>query len=299
MRGRIVLFVVLALVTALVGAYVGRSTNTPTAIGEPSTATSADPSAGSVQRRPSGSGSLRPPAASSQQMGHKAGGPTAAGNPGSNATQPGHQPAAKPAPQPPPSTGPVRFGKVTTTPSDASVVTSIALDDHRALTTTFDNIQVGNEEPPKPNATRSFAMTLPLTGGAKGEMLRFYVQGAAFAAEGAYARLTLKLNGQATHRYYRNGFRDTFDEVLEVPATPATTYRLEGVVEVHQDPSNGKTDARRRTGWSSSLRTGVLAGHRNSGVQGAETPHRRRGHAGRRPATASRCAGTRGTAPRR
>jgi hypothetical protein len=54
-------------------------------------------------------------------------------------------------------------------------------------------------------------------------------------------RLTLKLNGQATQRYYRNGFDDSFIEVLEVPATPATTYRLEGVVEIHQDPGNGKT----------------------------------------------------------
>jgi hypothetical protein len=26
-----------------------------------------------------------------------------------------------------------------------------------------------------------------------------------------------------------------------VPASPATTYRLEGVVEIHQDPGNEKT----------------------------------------------------------
>jgi hypothetical protein len=85
-------------------------------------------------------------------------------------------------------------------------------------------------------------MTLPLTDGAKGETLSVYVQGTAFAAaEGTYARLTLKLNGQATFRYYRNGFNDNFIEQLEVPASPATTYRLEGVVEVHQDPGNEKT----------------------------------------------------------
>jgi hypothetical protein len=235
MRGRTVLFIVLAVAVALAGVYLGWSTNTPTAVGEPSTATSADPSAGSVQHRPSGSGSLRPPASSSQKTGQQTGSPTAAGNRGGTA-QPGHQPTPQQ-----PAAGPVHFGKVTTTPSDASVVTSIAPDDHRALTTTFDNIQVGNEEPPKADATRSFAMTLPLTNGAKGETLRFYVQGTAFAAEGTYARLTLKLNGQATHRYYRNGFNDDFDEVLEVPATPATTYRLEGVVQIHQDPGNGKT----------------------------------------------------------
>lgn len=243
MRGRIVLFLVLTVAVALLGVYLGRSTTIPRAVGEPATTTQADSSVGSVQRRPSGSGSLRPPAASSQRTRQQTGPPTAAGNPG-GVTQPDHKPttkpAVKPAPQPQPAAGPVRFGKVTTTPSDASVVTSVAPSDHRALTTTFDNIQVGNEKPPKPEATRSFAMTLPLTGGAKGETLRVYVQGMAFAAEGTYARLTLKLNGQATHRYYRNGFDNTFVEQLEVPATPATTHRLEGVVEVHQAPG---TDA--------------------------------------------------------
>jgi hypothetical protein len=241
MRGRIVLFIVLAVAVALVGVYVGWSANTPKAVGQPSTATPADSSVGSAPRRPSGSGSLRPPAASSQRTRQQTGSPTAAGNPG-GATQPDHKPAtkpaAKPAPKPQPAAGPVRFGKVTTTPSGDTATLDVAPSDHRALTATFSDrvVQVGPgaTEP----ATRSFAMTLPLTDGAKGETLKVYVQGYAFAQEnvGAYAQLTLKLNGQGTARYYRSGWDDSFVEVLEVPATPATTYRLEGVVEVHQAP---------------------------------------------------------------
>jgi hypothetical protein len=92
-------------------------------------------------------------------------------------------------------------------------------------------------------ATRSFAMTLPLTDGAKGETLRVYVLGSAFVQEsgGAYARLTLKLNGQGTVKYYPSGFNHEVYEVLEVPATPTTTYRLSGVLEVHQAPASGGT----------------------------------------------------------
>jgi hypothetical protein len=134
--------------------------------------------------------------------------------------------------------GPVRFGEVTTTPSGNTTTLDVAPSDRRALTAVFSDrvVQVGPgaTEP----ATRSFAMTLPLTDGAKGETLRIYIQGYAFVqeSEGAYAQLTLKLNGQGTVRTYRSGWDDSFIEVLEVPATPATTYRLEGVVEVHRNP---------------------------------------------------------------
>jgi hypothetical protein len=241
MRGRIVLFIVLAVAVALAGVYVGLSANTPKAVGEPGTSTAADSSVGSVQRRPSGSGSLRSPAASSQQGGHETGSPTAAGNPGGTATQPGHQPATEPAPKPPPSPGPVRFGKVTTTPS-AGVVTSVALSDRRALTTTFDDMSagsgVGNEEVTSPYASRSFSMTLPITGGAKGEALKVYVQGMAVTTTGTSARLTLKLNGQVKARDFPAGWEDSFIEWLEVPAIPATTYQLQGVLEVDQDPGS-------------------------------------------------------------
>jgi hypothetical protein len=233
MRSRtVVLFVVLAVAIALAGVYVGWSTNTPKAVGEPSIATPTGSSVGSTQRRGSGSGPARSPAASPRGTRQQTGAPNAAGSPGGNAPQRGHNPGTQP------NTEPVRFGKVTTTPSDG-VETSVA-PAHRALVTTFNDIQVGNEEPPKPDATRSFSMTLPLTGGAKGETLEVIVQGMAIGPRGASAKLTLRFNGQATVRYYRNGFDDTFAEVLEVPATPATTHRLEGVVEVHHDPANGR-----------------------------------------------------------
>jgi hypothetical protein len=240
MRSRtVVLFVVLAVAIALAGVYVGWSADTPKAVGEPSIAPPTGSSVGSTQRRGSGSGPARSPAASPRGTRQQTGSPNAAGNPGGNAPQRGHNPGTQPTSPPQPNTEPVRFGKVTTTPSDG-VQTSVAPSDRRALTTTFDDVQVGNEEPPKPDATRSFSMTLPLTGGAKGETLEVIVQGMANGPRGASAKLTLKLNGQATVRYYRNGFDDTFAEVLEVPATPATTHRLEGVVEVHHDPANGE-----------------------------------------------------------
>jgi hypothetical protein len=130
---------------------------------------------------------------------------------------------------------------VTTTPSDDSVPTSIAESDRRALTTTFDNMQVGNKEVAKPDATRSFSMTLPLTDGAKGETLWAHVQGLAFAAESASARLTLKLNGQVKVRTFSAGWDNTFLQTLQVPAIPATTYQLSGMVEVHQDPGSKGT----------------------------------------------------------
>jgi hypothetical protein len=233
MRGRIVLFVILAIVTALVSVWLGWPTTTPKAIGEPATTTQADSPVGPTQRRGSGSGPSRSPTASSP----KAGPPRTGANLAGNATQPGQPPATKPASPPPPSTDPVRLGKVTTTPSNSD--TSIQ-DEGRALTTAFeDRVVEGGPGATEP-ATRSFAMALPLTDGAKGETLRVYVQGYAFVQEsgGAYARLTLKLNGQGTVRYYRSGWDDSFIEVLEVPAIPATTYRLSGVLEVHQNPGS-------------------------------------------------------------
>jgi hypothetical protein len=130
----------------------------------------------------------------------------------------------------------VRFGKVRTTPSGNTTTLSVAESDHRALTVTFDDRQVYVQQNQTGDRRRSFSITLPLTGGAKGETLRMYVQGYAFAQGDAYAQLTLRLNGQRTSRYYRDGFDNSFVEVLEVPATPARTYRLEGVIEVHRNP---------------------------------------------------------------
>jgi len=129
MRGRIVLFVVLAVVLALVGVYVGWSTNTPTAVGEPAPATPADLSVGPIQHRGSGSGPASPPKASPPNAPPpkasppnapppKACSPTAAAPPAAYATPSGQEPEAEPASQPQESADPVRFGKVTTTPSN-------------------------------------------------------------------------------------------------------------------------------------------------------------------------------------
>jgi len=130
----------------------------------------------------------------------------------------------------------VRFGKVTTTSADDL---SVAPSDHRALTATFPDREVhvlpGATEP----ATRSFAMTLPLTDGAKGETLRVHVQGYAYI-QGANAALTLKLKGHGTVRGFPSGFSDGYVEVLVAPATPATAYQLSGVLKAHPAPG---TDA--------------------------------------------------------
>ena len=222
MRGRIVLFIVLAVAAALAAAYLGVSAGAPKAAVQPPPATTASSPPGSGHDRTPGPGPTRSPTAPSPHTEPKTG-----------------PPAPPPATKPPPSTGPVRFGKVTVTPSGDTASLDVAPSDHRALTATFSDREVqvapGATEP----ATRSFAVTLPLTDGAKGETLRVYVQGYAFAQEGAYAQLTLKLNGLSSVRYYRSGWDDSFVEVLEAPATPATTYRLEGVLEVHQKPGTG------------------------------------------------------------
>ena len=194
MRGRIVLFIVLAVAIALVGVYVGWSTYTPKAIGEPSTPISSH----SV-------GSPKPPT---------------------------DQP---PRDQPPTDSAEVRFGRVVVTePSDDTQDLAVS-SDNETLTVRFSDREVDTQtEVP----TRSFAMTMPLTDGAKGKTLRVYVQGYAFVDEGASARLTLRLNGLVKVRNFTAGSDDEFVQTLELPATPATTYQLEGVVEVQQDPGS-------------------------------------------------------------
>jgi hypothetical protein len=236
MRGRIVLFIVLAVAAALAAAYLGVSSGAPNAADKPPAAATPSSPAGSAPGRTPGPGPTRSPTGPSRQMPtaapptpvpSKAPTPKASANPGGTATQSAT------------STGPVRFGKVTVTPSGDTASLDVAPSDHRALTANFSDREVqvaqGSTEP----VTRSFAMTLPLTGGAKGETLRVGVRGFAVAEEGAYAQLTLKLNGLSSVRYYSSGWEDGFDEVLEAPATPATTYRLEGVLEVHQKPGSG------------------------------------------------------------
>jgi hypothetical protein len=234
MRGRIALLIVLAVVIALAGVFVGWSTKTPKAIGESATPTD------SPVESPKASTPTAPTTP-------KASTPTAPTTPRATtprattprATTPRATTPRATTPTLPVPIGEVRFGKVTTTPSGDTVDTSIAESDRRALTTTFDDRVVEGGPGATEPATRSFAMTLPLTDGAKGETLRVYVQGYAFVQErgGAYARLTLKLNGQGTVKYYRSGFNDEVFEVLEAPATPGTTYQLSGVIEaLRRDP---------------------------------------------------------------
>jgi hypothetical protein len=238
MRGRTVLFVVLAVVLALVGVYVGWSTNTPSAGGEPAPATPADLSVGPIQHRGSGSGPASPPKASPP----KACSTTAAAQPAAYATPSGQEPEAEPASQPQERADPVRFGKVTSTPSNDTVETGVS-DDRRTLTTTFSDrkVEVGKGGSKKCDATLSFAMTLSLTDGAEGETLWIYVQGYAFVQGGARAQLTLKSNGQVRVKDFPAGSNDSYLQTLQLPAIPATTYQLSGVVELHQDPDTGGT----------------------------------------------------------
>jgi hypothetical protein len=247
MRGRIALLIVLAVVVALAGVFVGRSTNTPKAIGEPATPTDSpveSPKASTPRvttPRATTPKATTPRVTTPRVTTPRATTPRATTP---KATTPKATTPKATTPKLPVPSGEVRFGKVTTTPSGDTVDTSIAESDRRALTTVFsDRVVQGGPGATEP-ATRSFAMTMPLTDGAKGETLRAYVQGYAFVQErgGAYARLTLKLNGQGTVKYYPSGFDNEVFEVLEAPATPGTTYQLSGVLEVlRRDPgTNGE-----------------------------------------------------------
>jgi hypothetical protein len=256
MRGRIVLFVALAVLTALVGAYAGWSTSTPKAAAE---APPSDPSVGAIPAAdpaPSGSPAVpRPKArtapASAPNAYPSAKAPATPASPAKavppkagaagGATQSGHKPGAPSTPQPPRPAEPVRFGPVVG--SGWGSVTDVAPSDRRALTTTFSDFQVdvGNGESAQPDATRSFSMTLPLTDGAKGEMLRVYFQGFALVGQGATARLTVRGNGQVRVRNFPVGWDDSFLQTLELPAIPATTDHLSATIEVHQAPGSEGT----------------------------------------------------------
>jgi hypothetical protein len=234
MRGRIVLFVALAVVTALVGFYADWSTNTPEAVAE-APVPGSEPSRPSATRSPKRSDA---PAAAPKGSAEKAAVPPASAprpgaHPAGTTAQPGHKPGAPPASQPQRRTDPVRFGRVAT--SGANGETDIA-DDRRALTTTFSDLEVtvGNGAVTEPDATRSFSMTLPLTDGAKGETLRVHAQGFAFTQDGATARLTLRGGGRVTVKDIPTGSERDLLQTLELPASPATTYQLSADIELHQ-----------------------------------------------------------------
>jgi hypothetical protein len=276
MRGRTVLFVALAVVTALVAAYLGWSTGTPRAAGDPST-----PSKGATHQKASGSAAAALPGAPSKGSATKASPPKASptkesppkGSPpkGSPPKAPppkgcltaDARPAAyvTPADEEPatgtenePATDPatdaaaqaaegdeVHFGPMAEG-SHGHVDTSVS-PDRQALTTTFDDLQVevGNGKVTSCDATRSYTMTIPLTGGGHRSVLRFHVQGYAFVAKGVTARMTVRGNGRTTARDFPAGTEDSFLQTVELPATPGTTYRLESVVELHQDPGTYRT----------------------------------------------------------
>jgi hypothetical protein len=234
MRGRIVLFAVLAAVVALVAVYVGWSTSTPKAAGEPSTATPSDSTVRSTQQQASGSTPSRSPAASSPKApAPKVSSPTSSPQ---AEPKPKPKPKSKPGSQPRPSTDPVRFGPVSTTPSDDTLDVSTS-DDRRALSATFSALEVTVGDPDATDVTtRSFAMTVPLTKGVKGNTLKVFAQGYVVTEkEGATARLTLRGNGRTTVENFPAGWDDSFLHVMELPATPGTTYRLTAVIEIHQN----------------------------------------------------------------
>jgi hypothetical protein len=239
MRGRIVLFVVLAVVLALAGVYVGWSTNTPKAVGEQ--ATPADVSVSSPQRRDSGSGPARSPTGSPKgSAGHgsssKDSAPNSAPKKGANhagTTTPSGNTSAQPsASEPQHRAGPVRFGPVTT--SGLSSVTDIA-GDRRALTTTFSDFEVTVDgASAEPVYTKTFSMTVPLTDGAEGETLRVHASGFTILEEGAKARIALKGGGQQLLKGFATGSDEEYVETLELRARPGVIYQLSFAIEINR-----------------------------------------------------------------
>jgi hypothetical protein len=293
MRGRIALFVVLAVVVALVAAYVGWSTNTPKAVADP-TATPSDSSVDATEHRAPGSGrsgssggapGIKPPKtppktppkgqppeacspeATAKLAAHATQPDEATAKLAAYVTEPEEEPAqseeepaqsdqepAQPDQEPATDAAPtdsapesvttddtLHLGPVTPEGDHEHVSVSVS-DDREALTAVFDNLEVQVWQGTECDLTKSFDMTLPVVGTAKGETLKFYVQGYAFASH-ASARLTIKHHGR---RLYVRDFPDGTDESylanLELPAFPGATYQLSTVIEVHHTPG-GKGDA--------------------------------------------------------
>jgi hypothetical protein len=243
MRGRTVLFVVLAVVMALGGVYIGWSTSSPKAAADaPATPPS---SLGPAQE--AGSTRSRSPGAAGPKVSADKG-TTDKGTTGKGATVPGGKPAPPPSSKPQPSPGPVRFGQVTTAgrPNDTAVS-----DDRRVLTTSFEDFEViDNPASGEPAATKSFSMTLPLTDGAEGETLKVTAQGFVYLGDGATARLTLRGGRRTIIKGFAPGSDEPFVQTLELPATPGRTYQLSVVIEIYKDAAG--------EGWGSSLNAATL-----------------------------------------
>ena len=262
MRGRIVLFIVMAVAAALAAAYLGVSAGAPKAAGKPPTATTASSPAGSTHNRTPGPGPVRSPTAPSQQTGQteqkmgspkaappkaappKAAPPQAAPPKACSSTAAAQPPAVTILSDPPPSpTDPMHFGQVSTTSFDDSAQISMS-GDYQALTTTFSkfviatgrNVENGSGEC---DVTRSLSMTLPVTGPAQAGKLGFYVGGYVWTDQGASAQLTLRGNGQVKVQRFPAGFDDSYVLALEFPVTPGATYTVSVQLEVHQNPGTG------------------------------------------------------------
>lgn len=236
MRARIVLLVALAVVTALVVFYAGWSTNDPTptaepAVSPPSSSLGHTQAAGAARSRAPVATTPKPsppnPSTPKAAIGHSA--------------RPGQGSGTPPTSPPPRPTGPVRFGQVATTPSDDTLDTATS-PDRRALSTTFSEFEVvADPAAADPGTSKAFAMTLPLTNGATGDVLGFHVSGFAITNAGATARLTLRGGGKVKVRDIPTDSDIEIVESLWLPATPGTTYRLSVILEVHKDAA-GKGD---------------------------------------------------------
>jgi hypothetical protein len=222
MRGRTVLFVVLAVVLALGGVYVGWSTSSPKAAAD-APATPPSP-VGSAQE--AGSTRSRSPGTAAPK-----------GSADKGSTEPGDQPAPPPSSKPQRPTGPVRFGQVTTAGRPSEIVVS---DDRRALGPTFSDFEVIiGPAAAEPSATKSFSMTLPLTDGANGDVLGFHVSGWSATTAGATARMTLRGGGKVKVRDIPTDADVEIVESLWLPATPGITYQMSVVLEIHKDAAGG------------------------------------------------------------
>jgi hypothetical protein len=135
----------------------------------------------------------------------------------------------------------VRFGPVTAA-GRPGIVTDVA-GDRRALTTTFSEFEVTVDAASgEPDPTKTFSMTLPLTGGAEGETLKVYAQGYAFLDAGATASVTLRGGGRTVVKGFASGSDDSYLQALELPARPGVTYQLSFAVDVHRGAGEGAGD---------------------------------------------------------
>lgn len=238
MRSRILLFVVLATTIAMLTACGGRSTNPPNADSKTSTAAPSSPSVGSNPR--TAGGDTAPAAPSNPSVGstpRQTPGDTQSPTPPRCSPSPSVKAGATAGPSgtelpaaPPPSADSVRFGRVTVSDPTAD----INIDpDQTTLTARFSQFEVslGSE-----SATRTSSLVVPLTDGAQNAKLTFYASGFAFTYEGATARLTLRVNGRKVVRDFPTGSEVEYVQRLDLPAIPASRYRLSAVVEVRQAP---------------------------------------------------------------